>query len=321
MHDLVSIGDIKLDTFILLDKASGQCELKMPDSKLCLDYGAKISVEVSDTQIAGSAPNVATGLARMGLKTGVISNMGADETYALALKNLKKEKVSTSFIRSIRSKASASAVVLNYKGEKTILASYIKSTYKLPSSLRTKWLYLSEMGPGYETLYKSVVTQAKKGVHIGFNPGNVQIAEGKPVLFDLIKHTTVLFVNVEEAQRLTGDATDDIHRIASNVWALGPKHLVITDGPKGAYGFDGKTLVHLPIFPGPRVEATGAGDAFATAFIGALFHKQTPTEALRWGSVNSTSVVGSVGPTTGLLSVNQIKAKLRGKASFKPKAL
>lgn len=321
MYDLVTVGDIKLDTFIILNNASVQCELKMPDCKLCLEYGAKISVDIADTQIAGSAPNVATGLARMGLKTAVVSNMGPDSTRSLALSHLKKEGVSTKLIRTVKGEVSASAVVLNYKGEKTILASYTKTAYRLPSNLRTEWLYMSEMGPGYEALYKTIIARAKKGLHVGFNPGNVQVAERKPVLFDLIRQTSVLFVNVEEARLLTEKTSDEFHQLASAVWALGPKYLVITDGPNGAYGFDGKTLVHLPIFPGPRVEATGAGDAFATGFLGALFHKQSPLEALRWGSVNSTSVVGKVGPTAGLLSTNQIKNRLRGKAKFAPKAL
>ena len=64
-YDLITIGDIKLDTFVVLDEANISCELRMPECKLCLDYGAKIDVDVVDSQIAGSAPNVAVGLARM----------------------------------------------------------------------------------------------------------------------------------------------------------------------------------------------------------------------------------------------------------------
>ena len=59
MFDLIAIGDIKLDTFVLLDDASISCQLKMPECQLCLEYGAKIAVNVVDSQIAGTAPNVA----------------------------------------------------------------------------------------------------------------------------------------------------------------------------------------------------------------------------------------------------------------------
>ena len=76
MYDLITIGDIKLDTFVVLDGNGQQCSLKMPEAKLCLDYGAKIDVQVVDSQIAGSAPNVAIGLARMKKKTAVLSVMG-----------------------------------------------------------------------------------------------------------------------------------------------------------------------------------------------------------------------------------------------------
>ena len=72
IYDLITIGDIKLDTFVVLDEANISCELKMPECKLCLDYGAKIDVKIVDSQIAGSAPNVAVGLARMKKKTSIL---------------------------------------------------------------------------------------------------------------------------------------------------------------------------------------------------------------------------------------------------------
>src|SRR3989338_10146076 len=104
MLDIITIGDIKLDTFVLLHDASLQCQLlkspihtsatpsnsplgrgRIEDCRLCLDYGAKIDVKVVDSQVAGSAPNVARGLARQKHKTAIVSVMGKDTTRPLAL--------------------------------------------------------------------------------------------------------------------------------------------------------------------------------------------------------------------------------------------
>lgn len=319
MYDLFAIGDVKLDTFVLLDQASVQCQLKMPECLLCLEYGAKIAVSVVDTQIAGSAPNVATGLARMGFKTGVVSNMGGDGTRQLALSHLKREKVSTKFIRIVKGEASSYSAVLMYKGDRTILTSHIRRAYRFPKDLpKTPWLYVGEMGEGYEQLYRSVEARARRGgTLVALNPGSIQVRERRPALYDLIRYTHVLFVNKEEAQAISGETSVEAHHLAPALLKLGCKRVVITDGKNGSYHFDGTKIDFCPIYPGKMVSATGAGDAYATGFIGALMKGLGPEEGMRWGSANAASVIGKVGPTQGLLSAAHIKDHLKHTPTFK----
>jgi sugar/nucleoside kinase (ribokinase family) len=181
---------------------------------------------------------------------------------------------------------------------------------------------MSEMGSGYEALYKQLISHIKKtGTKLGFNPGNKQIAERKQGLYDLIKHTEVLIVNVEEGQRIARTKTKDIKTLAKKLYKLGPKELIITDGRNGSYAFDGTRLYQSDIYPGPRVEATGAGDSFAAAYIGARMYGKSIEEGLRWGSVNSAEVVLHIGPTPGLLRKGQIEHRLRKVKNFKPKII
>ena len=322
MFDIITIGDIKLDTFVVLDDASVSCQLKMPECQLCLDYGAKITVDIVDSQIAGTAPNVAVGLARMSLKTAVMSNMGTDMTYQLALAKLKEEKVSTKYIRGIKSIPSAYSVVLTFQGERTVLASQTKRTYTFPKPFpKSKWIYVGEMGATYEKMFAQIAAHVKNSkVKLGFNPGTIQIHDHKHELFDLIKQTDVLFVNLQEAQAITGLATDEIHRLATELWGLGAKRVIITDGKQGSYDFDGQMLLHCPIFPGKLVGTIGAGDAFATGYIGAII-KNAKTFPLVWGAINSASVVGQVGPQPGLLSDVHILKHLKAHKTFKPQQI
>jgi len=319
MFDAITIGDIKLDTFVLLDGASKmQCSLKMPEYQLCLEYGAKIPVSAVDSQLAGSATNVAVGLSRLGLGTAIVSNMGEDGTRKLALHQLKRENVATTYIHVSKREQSAYSVVLNYKGDRTILASQIRHEYRLPRKMaKSRWLYVSEMGVGYERLYAEVANKAKgDGMLVGFNPGAIQIAEKKKVLFDLLRQTYALFVNLEEARAITGTSSLEIHHLATALFKLGPKKIIITDGRNGSYGFNGFELLHCPLFPGKLVEATGAGDAFATGYLAALMHGQLQDEALRWGSVNASAVVFQVGPQRGLLTLSQLRSRLKKYPSF-----
>lgn len=320
---MITFGDIKLDTFVVLDDKIEGCELKMPECKLCIDFGAKIDVGDVDSQMAGSAPNVAIGLARLKRSTAIVSWMGEDGTKALAHKRLEEEGVATRFIQTTKGQQSSYSVVLNFKGERTILTSHIKQRYKIPAQLsKTKWFYVCEMGDDYETLYKTIgkYVREKKGL-LAINPGSRQIEERKPVLFMLIKNSDLLFVNLEEAQAITGETTKEVHHLIKALWDLGPKQVVMTDGGNGAYGFDGEELYHVPIFPAKLKEMTGSGDAFATGYIGALMDGLNVPGALMWGAVNAASVVESVGPQAGLLSKTQIQKRLRERKSYKAKQL
>lgn len=321
MFDLVTIGDIKLDAFLSLDRCKDKCDLRK--MKIEFAFGEKISVDLLLQQIAGSAPNVATALARMHKRTAVISHMGDDQTYTVAIETLRKEKVETDFITSHKKTASAYSAVLSLQGEKTILASYLHKPLKLPRPFpQTKWVYLCEMGNAYEQTYRDLLKFLKADhVLLGYNPGNEQIRDRKNELFEMIARTNVLFVNVEEGETIVNNKRLGIKRLADQLFRLGPSEVVVTDGRKGSYGYNGTCLFFCPIFPGERIESTGAGDSFAAAYIGAKMNGASMEEALKWGSVNSASVVHEVGPTKGLLTQKQIQAKLKIVSDFNVKTL
>jgi sugar/nucleoside kinase (ribokinase family) len=318
-YDIVTIGDVKLDTFVVLPEAHIQCQLKMPECLLCLDYGKKIAVDVVDSQIAGSATNVAVGFRRMGQKTAVVSVMGKDSTRQLALEILKKEGVDSRLIKIHTDAKSGFAVVLNYKGEKTILTSFVPCQLHLPPTLNTEWLYLSELGVEYELLFQEILNWKKRHPKalLAFNPGVVQIRDRSRRFFQLLKQTAVLFTNLDEAQDITKSSGHEIHQLLHALHRLCPRIVVVTNGHEGAYAFNGKDAWYCPIFPGELVEATGAGDAFATGFLEATIKGKTIEIALAWGAVNASSVVGFIGPQKGLLSTRKIQQRLRTHKDFR----
>ena len=97
--------------------------------------------------------------------------------------------------------------------------------------------------------------------------------------------------------------------------ALGPKIVVVTDGPKGSYAYDSEkgTAWFMPPYPDPKepYERTGAGDAFESTFTCAIMAGKTIPEALAWGSINSMSVVQYVGAQEGLLTKEKIEEYIK----------
>lgn len=324
MLDLLTIGDIKLDTFIIVPDASVMCDLHMPECKLCVAYGKKIPVTAMTSQIAGTAPNVAIGVAKFQKKTGVISVMGNDDIHVHAKHFLKKHGVSTKHIVGKPGVRSSAATVLTYKGESTQFVAHANAEYRLlDSTARPSWLHISELGEGYENLYADAIKIKKNfKTKLSVNPGTIQIQEAKTILFNLLRAADILFVNMNEARTILNIKNgDSIHGIMAGLHHLGPQTIIMTDGAHGSYGFDGKDLLFCPIFPGKNIEATGAGDAFSSGVLGATFHNHSLAEALMFGSVNATSVIGHIGPTAGLLTITEMKSLLKNKPTFKTKKL
>jgi len=319
MLDLLTVGDIKLDTFIVVPDASVLCALHTPECKMCIAYGKKIPVTAMSSEIAGSAPNVAVGVAKFQKKTGVVSIMGDDDIFVHAKSFLKKSKVNTTHVLAKPGTHSSAATILTYKGESTQFVDHVNAEYRLPNTIkRAEWIHISELGEGYEKLYADAVAAKKHhGTHISANPGSVQIAEQKSALFHLLRVTDILFVNMSEAHALLHIQKEEhIRGIMSGLRNLGPAVVVLTDGTQGAYAFDGTTLTFAPVFPGDRIEATGAGDAFTSGFLGAILHGLPLDDALRFGSANATSVIAYVGPTAGLQSFAALKTLLAHAPSY-----
>lgn len=88
--------------------------------------------------------------------------------------------------------------------------------------------------------------------------------------------------------------------------------IVITDGGKGAYAYNGENYFYCPVYDGPVVSTLGAGDAFASTLCASL--KRTHHDlgkSLMYASVNSAGVVSEFGATQGLLTFEQIEEKLK----------
>ena len=311
VYDIISVGDATLDVFVSLIEASVLCNLQKDVCQLCLSYADKIPVEKVDRVIGGNAANNAVGSSRLGLKAAFYSIVGNDVTGKQIMDTVRREGVSTAYVHVDKKQESNYSVVLNFKAERTILVYHIDRKYKLPKLQATKWIYLTSMGKNHMSLHNELLAYVKRtGKKLGFNPGTHQLKQGLEKLKPLLGVTDVLFVNKEEAKRLVGEIAD-MKELLMAVRHVGPQIVVITDGQKGSFAYDGREFWKCGITDTPVIERTGAGDSFGTAFLAALQHGKPVPEAMRWGTMNSASVITKIGPQAGLLTEKQMRAWLR----------
>lgn len=320
--DILSVGDATLDIFVKISEASVMCSVDKETCLLCLSYADKIPIDSLDQSIAGNAANNAVGSARLGLKAGFYSVIGDDETGRKIVETMRTEGVSLKYLEVDKRKPSNYSVVLNYKEERTILVHHYPRTYALPSLRQaTHWIYYTSIGKNHQRLDRQLIAFIKKnGTRLGFNPGTHQLALGVEVLQPVLGVTDVLFLNKEESERLVG-RLGAMKNLLAALHALGPKTVVVTDGGRGSFAFDGKFFYQMSIFPVKVVEKTGAGDAFATGFLAATVYGLPITDALRWGAANSAGVVTKIGPQAGLLTRPKLESMLRTHSRIRSKVI
>lgn len=314
MFDFIAIGDSTLDVFLQLSEASLSCQINKEQCLLCLEYAEKIPVD-SVTKIpgAGNASNAAVGASRMGLRSAIVSILGKDEIGKEIIAGWKKEKVSTQYVTFDPKRETNYSTVLNFKGERTILVHAEKRSYALPKIDGAKWVYYTSLGPGHERMEKQLLAHLKKNPHqqLCFNPGTKQLRRGLAAIKPVMARADIFIVNKQEAELLLGDGERPVPNLLVALKHLGPKIVVITDGPNGSHATDGITMWSLGIYNGPVVERTGAGDSYATAFTCAIHLGWSVPEAMRAGTANGWSVVQYIGPQKGLLSKQKLHAILK----------
>lgn len=322
IYDVITIGDCMRDVFVFpaieeMEEPVSGVRLGVRtknEDYLVFGLGEKIDVADAEYSNGGTAANVAAGLSKLGLKTGIVSVLGSDTTGGELKKSIEAAKVSTDFLKVCRGKKSSFSVIISYKGERTIFVyhAFGPSDFKLPEE-GALWYYLGPMRDGYEKLFAQITSEViKSGIKIAINPGEAQIEAGLNSFGGLLNLISVIFLNREEALKLSGlPGTPTVKDMAKVIHFQGPRMVVITDGPKGAYAFNGDDFLKVGPYPGHRLEATGAGDAFASGFLAAIMGGESMKDALKWGATNSASVVGVIGAQGGLLSKNIVQRRVK----------
>lgn len=322
--DFLAIGDTVTDAFIKLRDDHSWVENDNPEkaNELCMRFGDKLPYEDVDVVAAvGNSANASVAAHRLGLKSALITNVGGDDFGKEQLETLQNEGIDTQFVKMHEGMKSNYHYVLRRGAERTILVKHTLFPYELPKlSIPPKAIYLSSLAENSIDYHAEIVEYVKANpeVKLVFQPGTFQMSLGKDTLKDVYAHSYLFFCNKEEAQRILKNNSKDIKELLIGIANLGPKITVITDGPEGAYVYDGQDMWHGPMYPDPKdpVDRTGAGDSFSSTFTAALLLGKTVDEALLWGPINSMSVVQDIGAQRGLLKREDLEKHLANAPEF-----
>ncbi len=326
--DFVAIGDITTDAFIRIKDAKVTCDSEGRKCDLSLRFGDKVPYEfVEEVKAVGNSANAAVSATRLGLKSALVTNIGDDHNGAECLATLKRNGVATDFVTVHKDKETNYHYVLWFEEDRTILVKHQEYEYKFPDIGKSKWVYLSSIGENTLDYHKQIFEYLKNNpeVKFAFQPGTFQMKMGVESLKDLYERSDIFFCNVEEAKRILNIHENiDIKDLLIKMHQTGPNVAVITDGPKGAYAYDGYEGYFMRTYPDPKApyERTGAGDAFASTFASAIALGKSLFDAFTWAPINSMSVVQQIGAQKGLLDQGEIlKYLTQAPEDYKPQKI
>jgi sugar/nucleoside kinase (ribokinase family) len=315
---ILSIGDIFTDAFIKLRDDKARIDVEPDGSKrLSMEFGSKPPYERVDiVQAVGPSPNAAVAFSRLGLESSLMAFLGDDQPGKESLTYLRGENVGTELMSMQDGIKSNYYYVLRYGADRTILVKNEDYDYKWQEPKVTPdWIYLSLLSDKAWQLHEDLMAylEAYSEVKFAFQPGTFHFDWGPEKLRRLYARAEIVVMNREEAVLVTGKSYDSIKDLADGLHELGPKIVVITDGPDGAYASGEGKLIKMPNYPDPAppLDRTGAGDSFASTIVAALALGEPLETALRWAPINSMSVVQQLGAQAGLLSREKIEGLLQ----------
>lgn len=307
--DLIAIGDVSMDVFMTPTESEALCRTDNHECFICFSYGEKIPVKTIDYCIGGNAANNSVGARRLGINSGIVTTLGGDSVGNQIVEKLESENVNMDFTVQQPEAGSNYSTIINYSGERTIFTYHAPRSYEFPVQLpAVPWIYLTSMGESFAPFYKHFADFMHENptVKMAFNPGSRQLRSGVDQLKSILEVTHLLYVNRQEAEKLTGltETHNKEKDLLTASVGLGPKIIIITDGGNGSFVYDSiaNKFYRCGVLPVDAYERTGAGDAFGSGCVSALIKGKSFEEALLWGTVNSASVIGYTGSQRGLLS-------------------
>jgi fructokinase len=297
-------------------------------------------------ELGGAPANVATGLARLGVRSALVGGVGIDRFGDALESELRADGVDTRFLVRLPNRTGLTFVTRDARGEPAFLFyrhetadGAVRPEHVLPEMARARWLLV-----GTSTMMTPSSAEAtERFLALGHEAGarvvvdlNVREhlwaskAQMRDAVARLVRRASIVKGSFADLIAITGRR--DILWLADHA----PKAAwIVTQGAKGASALGDHGFVARPSVKAKCVDATGAGDAFVAGVLAVLLSagaapgtdawkdERVWGEALEAGHLMGAKAIGRVGAVTGLVDLDEVKARAKSAAAFgraKPKA-
>ena len=288
MYDVVVVGKANIDYLVRGPR------LPSP--------GQSVNGDAFQEGAGGKGANQAVGAARLGAKVALVARVGQDARGDAVLARLHDEAVDTRFVtRDPESHTGVALCQVGASGEKQILSAAganarltAQHVRDAEEALRSARVVLCQLGVPLEAVQEAVrIARSARALAV-LDPG-----PPAPLPDALIAQLDLIRPNTSEARLLTGIRVCDqasAQQAARELLRRGAKAAAVQAGEHGDVLLSREHELWLPRFAVERVDATGAGDAFASALAVCLAEGKPLQEAGPFASAAAalaTTVLGA----------------------------
>ncbi|HED2543712.1 sugar kinase [Raoultella planticola] len=284
------------------------------------ETGDLAEVEHFMKRVAGAELNVATGLARLGLKVGWVSRVGKDSFGRFVLHSLAKEGIDARGVSEDSRYATGFQMKSKVENGTDPIVEYFRkgsaASHLSPEDFRAEYftsarhLHLSGVAAAlsessYALLEQAATTMKAQGKTISFDPNLRPVlwkseAEMVEKLNQLAFQADWVLPGLKEGMNLTGQRTPE--GIADFYLTRGVQAVIIKTGGDGAWfkTAAGEQGAVAAIKVDNVVDTVGAGDGFAVGVISALLEGRTLQQAIGRGNKIGALAIQVQGDSEGL---------------------
>jgi sugar/nucleoside kinase (ribokinase family) len=294
-----------------------------------LQGGREVIVGDYARTIAGAAGYVACGLARLGARVRLVTDLGDDPEGRELRAEAVERGILTEEIRLQEGRRSPFSLIFAPPGEgegvERQVATYLGTLETFGLAGRSPEALLADARVVYSCNYfllprlreeiPALFAQARRRGVLTAYDANAGDQWGNPRALALLRQailpvTDLVFLNEAEACHLTGEA--DPGRAAA-VASPASRVVVVKLGARGALVRSDGTVRAVPAVPlaRPVQDTVGAGDSFQAAFLYFLVLGFPVEQCAALGSINGASSVQQRGGTAGQLDRRGLIAELR----------
>ena len=308
---VVGIGNAMVDVLaraedsFLAEAGIGKGIMQLIDMERAVELYGKIGParEVS----GGSAANTIAGIAHLGGRTAYVGKVKDDQLGAIFAHDLRAQGAvyETAFApKDAVDETGRCLIIVTPDGERS-MNTYLGVTEFLTSDdidvdqmAEAEWIYLEGYrfdGPESHAAFAKAIAVCKAaGGRVSLTLSDpFCVSRHRNAFREMIKaDVDLLFCN--RAEMLSMYETDDFDAAMAEA-AAEIAIVACTDSANGAYILSGGETWHVPAIPTDIVDATGAGDLFAGAFLWALTHGYALEDCGHIGNIAAAEVISHIG--------------------------
>jgi sugar/nucleoside kinase (ribokinase family) len=270
-------------------------------------------------EIGGGAAITACGLAKLGLRVGVLGVVGKEDGMWLVHRFLEAG-VNTTFLEyhpdeptglTVSVSTREDRAFFSYYGANEQLSALLKESEarKLMAKARHVHFACAPDRVQHAGLFQAL---RKRRCRVSIDVGGHETWLADPRNLEILREANVFFPNLREGELITGETEPD--RILRALHEKGLTAVGLKLGSKGAALLWRKKEFRCEPYPVSHIDTTGAGDCFDAGFIHAWLEGGSPQASLEAGNICGALSTRALGGIAGFPSLSELKTALAARA-------